>query len=74
MVMKIVFASLLCGAALSLFDLSAADLLAKAGLTPENLLEFAGNALAWAMPNIVLGSMVIVPVWCVAYMLRPPRG
>jgi hypothetical protein len=29
--------------------------------------------MQWAIPNIVLGSMVILPAWTVVYLLRPPR-
>jgi Domain of unknown function (DUF6460) len=74
MIVKIALASLICGALLSAFDLSAAELLARLGMTPERILEIVQKALEWALPNIVLGSMVIVPLWCLAYMLRPPRG
>ena len=49
-------------------------MLAKAGLTPERVVQLIQEALSWALPNMLLGSMIIVPVWCVAYMLRPPRG
>jgi hypothetical protein len=74
MVLKIAFASLICGVVLSAFDLTAVELLEKTGLTPQRLLDIVQKGLAWALPNIVLGSLVIVPIWCLAYMLRPPRG
>ena len=74
MVLKIAFASLLCGALLSAFDLSAAEMLAKVGMTPEQIGEIVRKAFAWALPNMILGSMIIVPLWAIAYMLRPPRG
>ena len=74
MAVKIALASLLCGAVLSAFDMSAAEILARVGMTPEHIAELASKALAWAMPNMVLGSMIIVPLWAIAYMLRPPRG
>lgn len=73
-VVKIALASLLCGALLSAFDLSAAEMLQKVGMTPEHILEIVQTAIGWALPNMVLGSMIIVPLWCIAYMLRPPRG
>ena len=71
---KIIFASLIVGAGLSLFDVTAADVLAKAGLTPEKVGELLTNGVEWALPNIMLGSMVIVPIWVLTFMLRPPRG
>ena len=74
MAVKIALASLLCGAVLSAFDLSAAEMLVRVGMTPERIAEMTRQALAWALPNMVLGSMIIVPLWAIAYMLRPPRG
>lgn len=71
---KIAVVSLITGALLSAFDISAADLLAKVGLTPELLLELLQRGVAWAIPNIILGSMVIVPIWLIVYLLRPPKG
>lgn len=59
---------------LSAFDMSAAEMLAKIGMTPERILDYLQSALAWALPNMVLGSMIILPLWAIAYMLRPPRG
>ena len=70
---KIVVISLITGAALSAFDLSAAEILAKVGLTPEKALELLERGSAWAMPNIMLGSIVILPIWIVVYLIRPPR-
>lgn len=71
---KIVVVSLLTGAVLSALDLSAADILIELGLTPERVLELLEKGAVWALPNIILGSMVIVPVWLVVALLRPPRG
>nr|WP_295465937.1 DUF6460 domain-containing protein [Mesorhizobium sp.] len=71
---KIVVVSLLTGAVLSALDLSAADILIELGLTPERVMELLEKGAVWALPNIILGSMVIVPVWLVVALLRPPRG
>ncbi|MEQ8399592.1 MAG: DUF6460 domain-containing protein [Roseitalea porphyridii] len=73
-IVKISLASVLLGAALSAFDITAADLLAQAGLTPERIAQMVRDAFAWALPNMVLGSIIIVPLWCVSLLLRPPRG
>lgn len=73
-VLKILLVSLATGAALSAFDITASDVLAEMGLTPENVLAILQRGAAWAIPNILLGSMVILPVWLVIYLLRPPRG
>ena len=73
-IVKISVASVLVGAGLSAFDITAAELLAQAGLTPERMTELLRSAIAWALPNMILGSIIIVPLWCVGYLLRPPRG
>ena len=72
-VAKIAFASLVAGAILAQFGISAEQLLKLAGLTPDRLQELAQRALAWALPNVTLGAMVIVPIWFLAFLFRPPR-
>ena len=71
---KILLASLLTGAVLAEFEVSAQDLLAQAGLTPQDIAAFAEAAYQWALPNVILGSLIVVPVWLVIYLFRPPRG
>lgn len=71
---KIMLVSLITGAGLSALDITAADILAEIGLTPQNVLDLIQRGVTWAIPNIVLGSMVIVPIWIVIYLLRPPAG
>ncbi|PHP66263.1 hypothetical protein CSC94_15145 [Zhengella mangrovi] len=71
---KILVISLITGAGLSALNLSAADILQQLGLTPERVLGLLQRGAEWAIPNIVLGSMIIVPVWLVVYLLRPPRS
>ena len=73
-ILKIVIASLITGAVLSALNITAADVLSDLGLTPENVLAYLERGVQWAVPNIVLGSLVIVPIWVVVYLLRPPRG
>ena len=29
--------------------------------------------MTWALPNLMLGALVIVPVWFLIYLFRPPR-
>ena len=51
-----------------------ADILLQLGLTPERVMLLLDHGVRWALPNLVLGMMVIVPVWLVVYLFRPPRG
>lgn len=71
---KIVAVSLITGVALSAFDVSAADVLASIGLTPQRAFELLQRGTDWAVPNIMLGSIIIVPLWLVMHIVRPPRG
>ncbi|MCB1507289.1 MAG: hypothetical protein KDI98_00495 [Hyphomicrobiaceae bacterium] len=72
LVFKLAVVSLAVGAMLSLVDLTAADLLAQIGLTPERLWEAIVASVNWAIPNILLGALIVVPVWFVIYLFRPP--
>jgi len=73
-VLKIAIASLIVGVVLAKLDITAEQILLELGLTPERVLEYAERGIRWAVPNIVLGSFVVVPVWVVIYLFRPPRG
>jgi hypothetical protein len=73
-VFKVVVVSLVTGAVLSAFDLSAADILIELGLTPERVVALMQQGATWALPNIILGSIVILPIWLVVFILRPPRS
>ena len=42
------------------------------GLSLERVEEFARRGIAWAVPNVLLGAMIILPVWFVIYLFRPP--
>ena len=74
MFFKIGLASLITGAVLQALDLNALQLLTKVGVTPQAAAALIQRGAMWALPNIVLGSMIIVPVWIVIYLLRPPSG
>lgn len=71
---KIAIASILTGLVLEKLDLSAEEILLELGMTPESVMTLVEKAVSWAIPHLVLGSMVIVPVWLVVYLFRPPRG
>ena len=70
--LKVAVASLIVGTILAHFGVSAEMVLKEVGLTPERLAELARQGVAWALPNLLLGSMIIVPVWFVIYLFRPP--
>jgi hypothetical protein len=73
-VVKVAVASLIVGAILAHFGITVDVLMREAGVSAEQLQELARKAIAWALPNMLLGALVIVPVWFIAFILRPPRS
>ncbi len=69
---KIAVASLIVGTILAHFGITADQLIRDTGLTPERLEDWARRGVAWALPNVLLGALVIVPVWFLIYLFRPP--
>jgi len=69
---KVVVASLIVGTILAHFGITTDELMKTAGLSSERIQELARAGLAWALPNLVLGSLVIVPIWFLLYLFRPP--
>jgi acetyl-CoA acetyltransferase len=70
---KVVIASLLLGAILAHFGITVDQLMHKFGLSAERLEDYAKRGFAWAWPNVLLGSLVIVPIWFLIVLFRPPR-
>jgi hypothetical protein len=73
---KVLIASLIVGTILDHFGIRTGELIKTAGLSPdriEDMIEnFARAGVAWALPNLLLGALVIVPVWFLFYLFRPP--
>jgi hypothetical protein len=71
---KVVVASLIVGTILSHFGITAEHLIKDFGLSYERIEDIARRALSWAAPNLLVGAMVILPVWFLLYLFRPPGG
>ena len=72
---KVTVASLVVGALMAHFGITADEVMIQFGLTQERLMELARQGITtWALPNLLLGSVVILPVWFLVYLLRPPRA
>jgi hypothetical protein len=69
---KVAVASLIVGSVLAHFGITADMLLRESGMSLERVEELARRGVAWALPNLLLGSMIILPVWFVIYLFRPP--
>lgn len=73
-IVKVAVASLIVGAILAHFGISVDVLMRDAGLSAEQVEQLARAALAWALPNMLLGGLIIVPLWFLAFILRPPSS
>ena len=69
---KVAVASLVVGTILAHFGITAEELMHGVGLSTDRIEDYARKGFAWAWPNVLLGSLVIVPIWFVIYLLRPP--
>ena len=69
---KIAVASLVVGTILAHFGITAEQLMREFGLSAARLEDYARRGFSWAWPNVLLGAMVIVPIWFLVYLFRPP--
>ena len=69
---KVLVASLVAGVILNHFGITPDELIRYSGMTRERLEELARQGFDWALPNVMLGALVIVPVWFLIYLFRPP--
>ncbi len=69
-VFKLLLASFLVGLVLAFFDVTPREVLAWAGnLAREIAADFWGW-VSWALSYVLIGAVVVVPVWAVFYFLR----
>jgi len=73
-ILKLMAASLAVGVLLSLVHINHADVLARFGLTPEQFVEMLQQGINWAIPKIGLGAFIVVPVWLLINVIRPPKS
>jgi hypothetical protein len=69
---KVLVASLIVGTILAHFGIRTDEIIRSSGLSPERIEQLARDGFDWALPNLFLGALVIVPVWFLFYLFRPP--
>jgi hypothetical protein len=69
---KVALASLIVGTILTHFGITADQLAREFGLSFDGIQDMAQRGFAWAMPNLTVGAVVILPVWFLLYLFRPP--
>lgn len=73
-IVKLAVASLLLGLLLSFFSVSPRKLLEGLGDTALEIFDIIAGMLAWAIEYILIGAIVIVPIWLVFYAWGKFRG
>jgi hypothetical protein len=69
---KVAVASLIVGTMLAHFGITADQVLKDFGVTPDRIVDLLRQGFTWALPNLLLGSLIIVPVWLLVFLFRPP--
>ena len=64
----------LLGLLLSFFSISPRNLLEGLGSTAPEIFDIIAGMLAWAVEYILIGAIVIVPIWLVLVLWRKFRG
>ncbi|MBH63821.1 MAG: hypothetical protein CL569_15510 [Alphaproteobacteria bacterium] len=69
-IIKIVIWSLIIGLALSLAGVTPESLLAGLGDTVQRIFAISVDMVRWAVPYIILGAVVVIPIWAVTFVWR----
>jgi len=56
---------------MSYFNITIESFLYKFGFTKAEFVAWIMQAVEWMLPNIILGSFIIVPIWLVILLLTP---
>ena len=72
-ILKLLVLSLIVGLVLSWLDLTPLDLLANLGESVERFLVWARGFVGWAIDYVLIGAMVVVPVWLLMVLVNRLR-
>lgn len=68
--LRLFFLSLIVGLALSALNVSPESLLGAIGGTVESVFLVVVEAVEWAVPFVLIGAVVVLPIWLVLSALR----
>ena len=63
--LRLFFFSLIIGLALSALNVSPESLLGALGGTVESIFLVVVDAVEWAVPFVLIGAVVVLPIWLV---------
>lgn len=73
-IIRLFILSLVVGLVLSLFNITPQNLLRRLGGTAEEILSVGVGAVEWAVPFVLIGAVVVVPLWAISKLIRVARG
>jgi|ETNmetMinimDraft_8_1059916.scaffolds.fasta_scaffold889342_1 Na+/H+-dicarboxylate symporter len=73
-VVKLLIVSLLVGIVLAVLNIDPQNVLQSARDGVESLIEMGASVFGWAFKYVLIGAVVVVPIWLVLYLLRYLRG
>tara|TARA_E500000331_G_scaffold265053_1_gene256242 strand:- start:590 stop:841 length:252 start_codon:yes stop_codon:yes gene_type:complete len=73
-IVKLIIACLLVGLVLSTLDVDPRNILAIGQAVIEWLIEVGGEFFARALTYILIGAIVVIPIWVVMYLLRAVKS
>jgi hypothetical protein len=68
-IVKIAIISLLVGLALAFFNIDPRSLLENLGETVVDIYEVVLSFLKWSLKHVLLGAVVVVPIWLVFFLI-----
>ena len=73
-IVKIIALCFVVGFALSVFDIDPAAILTNTWATIRDVFDLAAGVVRWAVPYILVGAVVVLPVAAVSILLRWTRA
>ena len=70
---RLLLASFAVGVVLSVFDIRPEELLRDLNDYAHAIFTYAVEALRWAVPYILLGAVIVAPVWLALTLLKVVR-
>lgn len=73
-VVKLIVACLVVGFILSVLNIDPRNILSSGRQAIEWLIEMGGEFFGWAVTYILLGAVVVIPIWLIMFLLKLARG
>lgn len=71
--LRLFILSLIIGLVLSAFDIRPESLLGAVGGTVESIFNVVVDTVEWAVPFVLIGAVVVIPIWLILSAIRIAR-